>query len=111
MSESYPTQSTYVAPFTVTDRDGDLLNLTGADIEFVIAQTRGGDDRLFEATDSDSVIEIEPDGNTGVVEVTIPATDITWTGTVWEELRIRQPNASVAVSLRDVRFEPRTTDA
>jgi len=108
---SFPTKSTYVAPFSVVDRDGSPLELQGAEIEYLITLRRGKGETLFEANRDAPEIEVEPDSETGLVKVTVGAEDITFTGSVWEELRIRQPDASVAVSLRKVRFEPRATNA
>lgn len=104
----FPTSSTYVAPFTVTDRENEPLDLTGADIEYVITTTRGGE-IVYEVTADDPEITIEPNG-VGTLTVTVPAADITFEGLVWEELRIRQLGASAAVSQRTVEFVPVATD-
>jgi len=109
MSE-FPTKSTYVAPVTITDRDGDPLSLSGAEIEYALSEYESGGE-LYSASDGDSAVEIEPSGETGVVRVTVPATEITWKGRVWEELRVRQPDASVAVLKRQVRFSQVATEA
>jgi hypothetical protein len=68
---------------------------------------RGGD-AIYRADPDD--ITVEPDGQTGVVEVTIQASEIFWTGVVIEELRLTQPDSSAVVSQRSVAFAPVTTD-
>jgi|APHM01.1.fsa_nt_gi hypothetical protein len=109
-SRSFPTASTYRAVFTVTDGSGDPLPVgsnTEATFTYVIARTRGGD-AIYTADPSE--IEVEPDGRTGVVEVTIPADDIFWTGGVTEELRLSRVDTSVVISQRRVVFTDATTE-
>lgn len=110
MSE-FPTQSTYVAPFTITDRDGLKLGLKNADITYAIAENRGSGETLIEYTDADPEVEVQPDGETGLVEVTVGAEDITFTGTVQEELRVERTEGNVAVSQRRVTFSQTVTNA
>ena len=104
-----PTTSTYVAPFTITNREGNALNLATADIEFAITTKRGGGETLFDATDGDESVVVEPDNETGSVEITIPAEVVTWSGVVFEELRVSLGGESLVVSQRSVRFEPVAT--
>ena len=104
-----PTTSTYEAPFTVTNRAGEPLSLATAEIEFAISSKRGGGETLFEASDADSAVAVEPEDTTGEVVVTIPAAEVTWTGTVFEELRVSLGSESLVVSQRSVRFEPVAT--
>lgn len=109
MTTTVPTSSTYEAPFTITSRDGEPLSLGSADIKFAISERINGDGSLFETSDTDDAVEVEPDGKTGEVVVTIPAEDVTWTGTVFEELRVSLGRESLVVSQRSVCFEPVAT--
>lgn len=104
-----PTTSTYEAPFTVTNRDGEPLSLGSGDIKFAISERSDGEGTLFEADDTDDAVTVEPDGTTGEVVVTIPADEVTWTDTVFEELRVSLGRESLVVSQRSVRFEPVAT--
>jgi hypothetical protein len=109
-SETFPTASTYRAVFSLTDAEGDPLPV-GADTEstftYTIARTRGGE-AIYQADPADIVIQ--PDEQTGVVEVTIEADEIFWTGVVIEELRLTRAGSSIAVSQRPVAFTAATTD-
>jgi hypothetical protein len=110
MSKSFPTASTYRAIFSITDDAGDPLPVgeeTESTFEYAISQTRGGE-AIYRADVSD--ITVEPDGATGVVEVTVGADEIFWTGAVVEELRLTRAGTSVAVSQRRVAFTDATTD-
>jgi hypothetical protein len=99
--DGFPTDSTYRAPITVLDRDGDPLSgLDTADIRYRISTEQNGE-KLFEATEADS--EVQVDVQNGVVTVEIPASEVDWTGSVWEELRV-SPSGSVVVLQRTVRF-------
>jgi hypothetical protein len=106
--KGFPTDSTYRAPITVLNRDGDPLdNLDTTDLRYRISDGRGGE-KLFEATEDDS--EIQVDTQNGVVTVEIPASEVTWTGSVWEELRV-SPSGSVVVLQRTVSFYKVATDS
>jgi hypothetical protein len=100
-----PTTSTYEAPFRINDRNGEPLLLDSADIKFAISKWIDDDENLFEASESDAAVSVEPDDTTGKVVVTIPAQDVTWTGTVLEELRVSLSGESLVVSQRSVEFE------
>lgn len=101
-----PAGSTYQAPFEINDRGGNPVDLSGASVKYLIAERSDGRGELFAADETDSPVRVEPDGETGRVEVTILADDVDWTGTVFEELRVEKGVESLVVSQRAVRFEP-----
>jgi len=109
-NNGFPTNSTYVAPFTIVDREGDPLDLTDPDIQYQISKNQGGPS-LVSLDETANTVTVEPDGKKGVVEVLVPANDVAFTGLVWEELRIRRTNANVAVSQRTVKFFDVATQA
>jgi len=106
---TFPTNSTYRAPFTVTDRDGNALDLSDSSIVYAIAEHRGGEP-LYRVTDADAALTVEPSGERGTIEVTVPADEIVWTGTVIEELRVTRGDTSLVVSQRPVTFIDVVTD-
>lgn len=106
---SFPAASTYEAQFTINDNDGSPLELANAAITYVFTRRLGGDQVLLELTDGDDAVEVEPDGETGVVDVTVPAADVP-EGTVFEELRVDLTDRSTVVSQRSVTFDPVTTE-
>lgn len=105
----FPTGSTYRAPFDVTDRNNDPLDLSTTEVRYAISEGRAGDE-LFRADETDTTVEVEPDGETGRIRVTIPASQLTWTGTVIEELRLTRSTTSLVVSQRPVTFVETLTD-
>jgi len=109
MSE-YPSNSTYVAPVTITDRNGDPLVLSNADVTYALTEYESGGEEYFGATEADSAVEIEPNNQTGLVRVTVPADAVTQARDVWEELRVAQPGTSIALLKREVTFTPAATD-
>jgi len=108
--KGFPTNSTYKAPITVVDEDGNSVDLTSADITYKITEDRAGRKEHYTATDADSAITIESN-NSNVVIIEIPATDVDWVGEVYEQLRVDlgEPNAIVLhrlVYFYDVSIEP-----
>jgi len=109
MTDSFPAFSTYTAPFTITDREGNPIDLSSAEVTFSMTRESTGDESLFTATESDSAVEIQPGGETGLVEVTVPASEVPeWT--VFEELRVSLGGTSIVVSQRTVTFESVATE-
>ena len=106
--QGYPTDSTYRAPITVLNRQGNpLSSLDTADVRYRISSEQAGE-TLFEAAETDSEVQI--DAQNGVVTVEIPAVEVTWSGSVWEELRV-SPSGSVVVLQRTVYFYDVATGA
>jgi hypothetical protein len=111
MSKKIPAKSTYVAPFTVYDDSGEKLSLSAASIKYRITESAGGVKEVVKYTESDDEVTIEPDGETGVVKVKVPATETDVVGEVWEELRVSfSSEGSKPVVQRKLYFEPSVTD-
>ena len=104
MSDTFSTAATYRAPITVTDRGGDPFDFEESDIRYAVTTRLGGGETLFEADRGDDAITVEPDGEAGVVRVEIAASELTWTGTVFEELRVSRGATSTVVLQRSVTF-------
>lgn len=88
----YPSKSKYTSIITVTDDVGDPVNLRNADtVEYIITSRKGTGEELYRTNrDSDPDFTVrENDGEFNIVEIFIEANEVTWSGTVWEELRVR----------------------
>lgn len=105
MSDPFPTDSTYIAPFSITDRAGEPITPTS--VKYALSERRGGEP-LLTKTDADSAVGIEPDGEAGVVEVEL-APDEVPVGVVFEELRVASGGATLVVEQRAVTFREVTT--
>lgn len=108
MSNEFPSDSTYRAPFDISDRNGEPLDVSNASVQFVLSERRGRGEIVFEATDDNREVDIHPEEITGRVEVTVPASDVP-TGVVFEELRVTL-DESLVVSQRSVSFTPTVTE-
>ena len=106
MSNTFPTNSTYVAPFTITDRSGDPLSPTA--VTYAISERRGGSPILTK-TDGDPGVTIDPDGDAGVVEVELGPSEVP-VGTVFEELRVESGGETTVVTQRSVTFADTATE-
>lgn len=109
MSDTFPTASTYKAQFTINNSDGQPLNLQTADIKFVVVLGYGTDEILYEKADTDDSMTVEPDNETGTVVIEIPAEELTWDGTVFEELRVNVGGVNAVAIRRKVEFDDVTT--
>jgi len=99
LTDKFPSKSTYVAPITVLNADGEPLDdIDKADIKYRITETRAGDDILYETDETDSLVSI--DKNNSIVTVRIEASDVTWENTVWEELRVSTDTSAVVMQRR-----------
>ena len=90
-------KSTYRHELAVEDRDtGDALSLSDASITYVMTSKKAGGDMIFDLSEADDEVTVEPDGGTGEVVVELPASDVP-SGRLWEELRISFPDNRSAV--------------
>lgn len=110
---SYNEHSHYVARFSLTDRDGEPIQLDEKDIEYVVTTRLGGGDELFSAGTDDPEVRIEPDDETGRVDVQLDASDVEWSGIVFEELRVtpaENAGESIVVEQRSTTFDPSASE-
>ena len=110
MSETYPTKSTYQAAFDVEDEAGEAKSLEDASATYVVTSRRAGEETLFEVTDDDPAMTIEPDGETGRIRVTIAADELDWTGLVHEELRVSAGGVDLVIAQRSTAFKAVATE-
>ena len=104
-------RSTYRHEFDVVDNDtGDPLDLTGATVRYYMSTEKAGGDELFDLTQDDDEVTVEPDDEQGEVVVELPAADLP-AGRHTEELRISFPDDRSGVVFQDEeRFHRTATD-
>jgi len=108
MSNKFPSNSTYRAEFTIVDRDGDPLNLSSAELSYVLSENLGQGPTLFDATEQDTSVVVEPNSETGRVDVTLEPSQVP-EGKYYEELRVSL-DGSIVVSQRTVFFSETITE-
>jgi len=112
MTAPYLSETDYEAEYTITDSDGTAVDLSGTDVSvtYLVTTREGGGETLLEKTEADVGLVVEPNGDTGVVRVELDADEVTWTGTVFEELRIETNQINEVPIQRSVRFGATASD-
>lgn len=108
-ADEYYERATYRVPVTVTDQNDDPVDLTEARIDYMLTDQRGGGETLLQYSDDDLEVQMTDAAN-GEFLVAIDADQITWTETVWEEIRISLPGSTKPIVQRDVQFDEAATD-
>jgi len=108
MSKTFPTDSTYRAEFNITDPEGNALDLTGVSLSYALSENPDRGPVVFETSEGNDPVEVEPNGNIGLIEVTLTPDKVP-EGNVFEELRVSLEE-SLVVSQRSVFFSGTITE-
>lgn len=108
-NQSFPTHATYRAPIVVRKADESVVNPSDIDsVKYKLTKYAPAGKAVYEADDTMSSVTIEPnDSNDDPAEVVveIPATEVTWTGEMHEEMRVTLIDGQSAPVLeREVEF-------
>jgi hypothetical protein len=108
-NQSFPTHATYRAPIVVRKADESVVNPSNIDsVKYKLTKYAPAGEVVYEADDTMSSVTIEPNESTedpAEIVVEIPATKVTWTGELHEEMRVTLVDGQSAPVLeREVEF-------